>query len=212
MDTGASSHLTENTGMLTSFSNPSLYKSVFIGNGQPIPVTHMRHSLLHIPHKPLHLHHVVVMPNIIKNLISVCQFTHDNNVSIDFDAYGFSVKDYQTRRLLLRCDNIGDLYPVTQQPSSTTTFALLFLSPTTWHRRHRHPSEDVLRRLESSRFISSHKPKLSILCHACQLGKHTRLPFYSSESNVASVFDIILSHLWTSPISSESGIKYYAIF
>ncbi|GJY07660.1 hypothetical protein Tco_0374714 [Tanacetum coccineum] len=27
----------------------------------------------------------------------------DNNVSVDFDAYGFSVKDYQTRRLLLRC-------------------------------------------------------------------------------------------------------------
>ncbi|GJU72850.1 uncharacterized acetyltransferase-like protein [Tanacetum coccineum] len=50
--------------------------------------------------------------------------------------------DYQTRRLLLRCDSIGDLYPVTQQPSSTTTFALLSLSPTTWHRRLGHPSED----------------------------------------------------------------------
>ncbi|GJZ25888.1 hypothetical protein Tco_0570141 [Tanacetum coccineum] len=69
-------------------------------------------------HKPLHLHHVLVTPNIIKNLISVRQFTRDNNVSVDFDAYGFSVKDYQTRRLLLRCDSTGDLYPVTQQPST----------------------------------------------------------------------------------------------
>ncbi|GJU75149.1 RNA-directed DNA polymerase, eukaryota, reverse transcriptase zinc-binding domain protein [Tanacetum coccineum] len=51
-------------------------------------------------------------------------------------------------------DSTGDLYPVTQQPSSTTTFALLSLSPTTWHRRLGHPSEDVLRRLESSHFIS----------------------------------------------------------
>ncbi|GJR20592.1 ribonuclease H-like domain-containing protein [Tanacetum coccineum] len=212
MDTGASSHLAENTGMLTSFSNPSLYKSVFVGNGQPIPVTHTGHSLLHTPHKPLHLHHVLVTPNIIKNLISVRQFTRDNNVSVDFDAYGFSVKDYQTRRLLLRCDSTGDLYPVTQQPSSTTTFALLSLSPTTWHRRLGHPSEDMLRRLESSHFISYNKTKLPALCHACQLGKHTRLPFYSSESNVGSVFDIIHSDLWTSPISSESGIKYYAIF
>ncbi|GJR39255.1 ribonuclease H-like domain-containing protein [Tanacetum coccineum] len=212
MDTGASSHLAENTGMLTSFSNPSLYKSVFVGNGQPIPVTHTGHSLLHTPHKPLHLHHVLVTPNIIKNLISVRQFTRDNNVSVDFDAYGFSVKDYQTRRLLLRCDSTGDLYPVTQQPSSTTTFALLSLSPTTWHRRLGHPSEDMLRRLESSHFISYNKTKLPALCHACQLGKHTKLPFYSSESNVGSVFDIIHSDLWTSPISSESGIKYYAIF
>ncbi|GJU84109.1 DNA helicase, partial [Tanacetum coccineum] len=175
MDTGASSHLAENTGMLTSFSNPSLYKSVFVGNGQPIPVTHTSHSLLHTPHKPLHLHHVLVTPNIIKNLIYVRQFTRDNNVFVDFDAYGFSVKDYQTRRFLLRCDSTGDLYPVTQQPSSTTTFDLLSLSPTTWHIR---------------------------LGHPC---KHTRLPFYSSESNVASVFDIIHFDLWTSPISSESA-------
>ncbi|GJZ21322.1 ribonuclease H-like domain-containing protein [Tanacetum coccineum] len=43
-------------------------------------------------------------------------------------------------------------------------------------------------------------------------GKHTKLPFYSSVSHVASVFDIVHSDLWTSPISSESGIKYYAIF
>ncbi|GJX22179.1 ribonuclease H-like domain-containing protein [Tanacetum coccineum] len=212
MDTGASSHLAENTGMLTYFSNPRLYKSVFVGNDQPIPVTHTGHSLLYTPHKPLHLHHVLVTPNIIKNLIFVRKFTRNNNVSVDFDAYGFSVKDYQTRRLLLRCDSSGDLYPVTQQPSSTTPFALLSLSPTTWHRRLGHPSEDVLRRLESSHYISCNKTKLSALCHVCQLGKHTRLPFTSSESNVASVFDIIHSDLWTSPISSESGIKYYAIF
>nr|GEU32955.1 ribonuclease H-like domain-containing protein [Tanacetum cinerariifolium] len=125
---------------------------------------------------------------------------------------GFSVKDYQTRRLLLRCDSIGDLYPVTQQPSSSTTFALLSSSPTTGQKHLGNPSEDVLRRLESSRFISCNKTKLSALYHACQLGKHTRLQFYSSASNVTSIFDIIHFDLWTSLISSESGIKYYAIF
>ncbi|GJS67664.1 ribonuclease H-like domain-containing protein [Tanacetum coccineum] len=106
----------------------------------------------------------------------------------------------------------GDLYLVTQQSLSSTTFALLSLSPTTWHRRLGYLSEDVLRHLESSRSISCNKTKLTALCHAFQLGKHTRLPFYSPESNIASVFDIIHSDLWTSPISSESGIKYYAIF
>ncbi|GKB81767.1 ribonuclease H-like domain-containing protein [Tanacetum coccineum] len=129
-----------------------------------------------------------------------------------FDRDDLNAVYQLTRRLLLRCDSIDDLYPVTQQPSSTTTFALLSLSPTMWHRRLGHPSEDVFRRLESSRFISYNKTKLIALCHVCQLGKHTRLPFYSSESNVGSVFDIIHSDLWTSPISSESGIKYYAIF
>ncbi|GJY60690.1 ribonuclease H-like domain-containing protein [Tanacetum coccineum] len=47
--------------------------------------------------------------------------------------------------LLFRCDSTGDLYPVTQQPSSTITFALLSLSPTTWHRRLGHPSEECSR-------------------------------------------------------------------
>ncbi|GJZ36808.1 hypothetical protein Tco_0582999 [Tanacetum coccineum] len=43
-------------------------------------------------------------------------------------------------------------------------------------------------------------------------GKHAKLPFNKSESSVHSVFEIIHSNIWTSPIPSESGIKYYAIF
>ncbi|GKA80034.1 ribonuclease H-like domain-containing protein [Tanacetum coccineum] len=42
--------------------------------------------------------------------------------------------------------------------------------------------------------------------------KHAKLPFNNSESSVHSVFEIIHSDIWTSPIPSESGIKYYAIF
>ncbi|GJZ16525.1 ribonuclease H-like domain-containing protein [Tanacetum coccineum] len=143
---------------------------------------------------------------------TVRQFTCDNDVSVEFDAYGFSVKDYQTGRLLLRCDSTGDLYPVTQQPSSQTPVVLLSFSSTTWHRRLGHPGDDVLRRLESRKLISYRKPKLSTLCHACQLGKHAKLSFYNSEPSVDSVFEIIHSDIWTSPIPSESGIKYYAIF
>nr|GEU63640.1 ribonuclease H-like domain-containing protein [Tanacetum cinerariifolium] len=43
-------------------------------------------------------------------------------------------------------------------------------------------------------------------------GKHDKLSFYNSEPSVDSVFEIIHSDIWTSPIPSESGIKYYAIF
>ncbi|GKA79549.1 ribonuclease H-like domain-containing protein [Tanacetum coccineum] len=212
IDTGASSHLADNTGILTSFSNSSIYPSVFVGNGNSIPVTHTGHSFLHTSHKSLHLNHILVTPHIIKNLIYFCKFTRDNDVSVEFDAYGFSVKDYQTQKLLLRCDSTCDLYPVTQQPPFQTPFALLSFSSTTWHRRLGHPGEDVLRRLESSNLISCNKSKLPALCHACQLGKHVKLPFYSSESSVKSVFEIIHSDIWTSLIPSESGIKYYAIF
>nr|GEY68453.1 NBS-containing resistance-like protein [Tanacetum cinerariifolium] len=39
----------------------------------------------------------------------------DNNCTIEFDALGFSVKDFLTRHILFRCDNSDDLYPPIHQ-------------------------------------------------------------------------------------------------
>ncbi|GJU32051.1 ribonuclease H-like domain-containing protein [Tanacetum coccineum] len=81
-----------------------------------------------------------------------------------------------------------------------------------WHQRLGHPGSEVLRRLVSNNFISCNKEKPHVLCHACQLGKHVRLPFVSSNTVVTSCFDIIHSDVWTSPILSLSGFKYYVLF
>jgi hypothetical protein len=50
---------------------------------------------------------------------------------------------------------------------------------------------------------------LMIFCHAYQLGKHTRLPFSSSSSRAEKAFDLLHLDLWTSPVVSVSGSKYY---
>ncbi|GJY98499.1 ribonuclease H-like domain-containing protein [Tanacetum coccineum] len=76
MDTGASSHLANNTGILTSFSNSSIYPSVFVGNGHSIPVTHPGHSFLHTSSKPLHLNHILVI-KIPGRLLLRCDSTRD---------------------------------------------------------------------------------------------------------------------------------------
>nr|GEV22359.1 ribonuclease H-like domain-containing protein [Tanacetum cinerariifolium] len=133
-----------------------------------------------------------------------------HQVSVEFDAYGFSIKDYQTQKILLHCDSTGDLYPVTQQPPLQTPVVLLSFSSTTWHRLLGHPGDDVLRPLESSNLISCNKSKLPALCHACQLGKHVKLSFNNSTSSVKSVFEITHSDIWTSPIPSESD-EYNAL-
>ncbi|GJU44260.1 ribonuclease H-like domain-containing protein [Tanacetum coccineum] len=210
MDTGASSHLNFNASNLSTIFDKRLFPSVHVGDGKSIPVTNTGHSIIPSHHRPLHLHNVLVTPNIIKNLISVRQFTRDNNCTIEFDAFGFSVKDYLTRHILLRCDSSGDLYPVTKP--STSPIAFLSTSASTWHQRLGHPGDQVLRSLVSSRFISCNKEKSSHICHACQLGKHVKLPFHSSDSIVEHRFDIIHSDLWTSPIISSSGFKYYVLF
>nr|GEU99600.1 hypothetical protein [Tanacetum cinerariifolium] len=115
---------------------------IYIYKGEP---GLYQHSFLHTSSKPLQLNHILVTPHIIKNLIPVRKFTSDNDVSVEFDAYGFS------------------------QPSSQTPVVLLSFSSTTWHRRLGHPGDDVLRRLESKKLISCRKSNLSPLCHACQL-------------------------------------------
>jgi hypothetical protein len=48
------------------------------------------------------------------------------------------------------------------------------------------------------------------LCHACQLGQHTHLPFTIS-FKVEKAFDLVHCDLWTSPILSLSSYKYYLV-
>jgi len=49
------------------------------------------------------------------------------------------------------------------------------------------------------------------MCHAYQLGRHVRLPFHSSSSHAAHIFDLVHCDLWTSPVISISGYKYYLV-
>ncbi|GKB11430.1 ribonuclease H-like domain-containing protein, partial [Tanacetum coccineum] len=84
------------------------------------------------------------------------------------------------------CDSSGDLYPVTQPSLTLTPHALLSVSTTTWHQRLGHPGEE--------------------------LGKHVRLLFSSFNSIVSRSFEIVHSDIWTSPIVSSGGFKYYVLF
>ncbi|XP_019099686.1 PREDICTED: uncharacterized protein LOC109132508 [Camelina sativa] len=200
MDTGATSHVTQQQGNLRSTFNLSPLPLIKVGNGALAPVTKMGLGSIPSSSRPLSLHNVLVCPSIIKNLISVRRFVTDNNCTVEFDPFGFSVKDLPTRLPLLRCNSSGPLYPVTQPAGHTMPLALT--SGAIWHKRLGHLHDASLRRLaSSSSFISSNKD--STLCHACQLGKHTRLPFVSSTSSVSSAFDLIHSDLWTSPVSKK---------
>ena len=152
----------------------------------------------------------------VHNLLSIRQFTADNSCSIEFHSSGLTVKDSASRRPLLRCDSPGPLYtlrlpasaaPLSASPSSTA-FAVT-ASSTTWHRRLGHPGRDVLAQLSRSTDVPCTTAPAEHLCHACQLGRHVRLPFSSSSSHAAHAFDLIHCDLWTSPVLSMSGYKCF---
>ncbi|KAG7599937.1 Ribonuclease H-like superfamily [Arabidopsis suecica] len=211
MDTAATNHITAEQGTLHSVFNSSIAPSVLVGNGSLAPVTKTGHGTISSPSRSLALKNVLVCPTIIKNLVSVRRFVTDNHCSVEFDPFGFSVKDLLNKKTLLRCDSPGPLYSVTPSTPSRLPLALTTGS-SLWHRRLGHPGLSVQRSLNSSSYFSNNKADLTTLCHACRLGKHTRLPFSYSTSIVTEPFQIIHSDIWTSPVLSNSGIKYYLLF
>jgi hypothetical protein len=124
-DSGAGSHMTADTGKLSTILSPSSLtpSSIIVGNGALLPVTATGSHTFSFPHRNLVLNDVLVSPNIIKNLISIRRFTTDNNCSIEFDPFGLSVKDLQIRNVIARCNSSGDLYPF--YPPAISTSALL---------------------------------------------------------------------------------------
>lgn len=51
----------------------------------------------------------------------------------------------------------------------------------------------------------------SSICHACELGRHVRLPFSVSLSRASHNFDLIHCDLWTSSVVGVFGFKYYLV-
>jgi histone deacetylase 1/2 len=215
MDTGASTHMTGEQGNLPDYCPSSLQNSshIVVGNGSTLPVIGTGNTSIRTPHKQFLLSNVLHTPHLIKNLVSVRKFTKDNSCSVEFDPTGFSVKDLQTRKELMRSTSGGDLYSFgpTKIP---TPMALTASNPSSvvWHRRLGHPGHLSLAHLISQFSLPcTHNNTPSGVCDACQRGRHVRLPFATSQSVTYFPFQIIHCDLWTSPIVSFTGYKYYLV-
>jgi hypothetical protein len=116
--------MSSDAGNLSSLS-PHRHTHVTVGDGSSIPVTQPRHASLSTPNssRSLTLCDVLVTPHIVNNLIYMRQFTIDNFCSVEFDSWGFSVKDLRTGAMILRCSSTGDLYPLTSLPRALTVSA-----------------------------------------------------------------------------------------
>jgi hypothetical protein len=134
---------------------------------------------------------------------------------MEFDSFGLSVKDLSTRNLITKCNSSGPLYTmclpshIGPSPHVSAPSALAALV-STWHRCLGHPGVDVLSKLSHDSSVICSRCTHD-LCHACQLGHHNHLPFVGSNSRADNNFDLIHCDMWTSPIVSISGYKYYLV-
>jgi hypothetical protein len=141
MDSGATSHMVLDPGIISSPTPPSFHSHVTVGNSISLPISTIGHTTISTPHHTFRLNNVLVVPSIIKNLLSTRQFTIDNSCSVEYDPFGFSIKDLQARHEIIRCSSSGPLYKFTTSPSSPSPLGLVATTSATeiWHRRLGHP-------------------------------------------------------------------------
>lgn len=214
MDSGARAHMSSSTGILSSHT---LCKSklIVVGDGACLSIDYLGSSILPSKNYSLVLDNILVSLHIIKNLISVRQFTKQNLCYVEFNPFGFLVKDLRTGKLILPSESSGDLYhfnPSSLPVDRPSTTSLVAVTSLTWHRRLGHLGAKVFSYLNLKNFISCNKDFPGGLCHAYQLGKHRKLPFYPSNTFSRAPFEIIHSDLWTSLVLILTGFPYYIYF
>ena len=151
-----------------------------------------------------------------KNLISISQFCTTNNASVEFLPSSFHVKDLRTGAILLTGNTKDGVYEwpaATSDSSPILAFSHVKTSSSNWHHRLGHPTPPILKHIISSYQLdsSSSLPK-EFSCTACLSNKSHKLPFSVSSLTSKQPLEIIFSDVWTSPIVSQDGFKYYVIF
>lgn len=123
----------------------------------------------------------------------------------------FFLNDFRTEIVLVRYDGQGQLYHITNRTKNKNIFASTLLSTSVWHKRLGHLGASILDSLRKNKivdYIPTSKLN-SAFCHFYPLGKHIKLSFIDSQNSIFMHFDILHSDVWTSPVSSTSGHKYY---
>ncbi|KAG6794077.1 hypothetical protein POTOM_003310 [Populus tomentosa] len=107
-NTRANQHMTSNTNEVQGITSYPGNDSVMVGNGQDLHITGTGNVT--IPTTSLKLKDVLVVPEIKKKLLSVCQFTRDNNCYFLFYPWGFILKDMKTKQFPYKCMQPPDIH------------------------------------------------------------------------------------------------------
>jgi hypothetical protein len=217
MDTGATDHITSDLERLTIRDKYNGADQVHAANGSGMEITHVGHSLLRTPDSKIHLKNILHVPKANKNLLSVHHLTNDNDVFVEFHPKHFTIKEEETKRILLtgRCE--GGLYPLRSSPnkSSSNKQVLGAVRPTTslWHQRLGHASAPVVKQILSRHKLSCVPDSNNEhVCNACQQGKAHQLPYPRSTSVSARPLDLIFSDVWGPAPTSVGRHSYYVSF
>ena len=217
-DTGATDHFTPDISHIPDCHEYRGNEQVTVDNGQSLPINHTSNSQLYASSHLFKLRHVLHVPSMSSNLLSVHKFCKDNNASFHFDASKFRIKDLSSGRLLYSGLSERGLYPIhgaifpeSTSPQSFHTSAI-DVSSSLWHNRLGHPQQIVLHHV-LQKHLSLPVSNTHSVCSHCLAGKMHQLPFPKSVSITSKPLEIVHSDVWgPAPITSNNGTRFYVIF
>ncbi|KAF9663835.1 hypothetical protein SADUNF_Sadunf17G0093300 [Salix dunnii] len=206
-DTGANQHMTSNPSEVKGIDSYSGNDTVMVGNGNGLTIVGKGHTTLSTT--ALKLNNVLIVPEIKKKLLSVSQFTRDNNCYFLFYPWGFLLKDMKTRKVLLKGLMADGLYPINLRQLQHHAFSFLAnkVPGSLWHARLGHPHPQIIGRLA----LPSLHGKIGF-CESCMLGKSTKLPFTSRQTYATEFLHTLHTDVWgPASVTSFDGFRFYLI-
>lgn len=162
----------------------------------------------------LKLPNLLIVPEHIKNLLSVSKLTDDNNVYLEFWPKSCSIKTF-LGQTLFQGDKHEGLYrlPHTCLHLSSKVFYTSRISLHGWHKRLAHPHEPILHCLVSTFYLPVSSNKFPNVCDSCQLGKSHRLHLTTFYVISSKPFKLIYSNVrGPSPVFSLNRNRYFVLF
>ena len=193
------------------------HEQVHTASGSGMRISSIGHTVLHTPHKNLHLQNILHVPHANKSLASVHRLTSDNNALIEFHPDLFLIKDLDTRKIIHQGKCRGGLYPLALQSSRVESRKQVFgaIKPSTsrWHSHLGHPSFSIVDRvIKNNKLPCNNDENLNSVCDSCLRAKSHQLPYPKSTSVSSAPLELIFSDVWGPAPISVGRHAYYVSF
>ncbi|KAG9447257.1 hypothetical protein H6P81_013385 [Aristolochia fimbriata] len=188
IDSSASSHMSSDLSLFVyTSSSTTTFSPICTADGSQLSDSSV--GSICTP-SGIRLSNVMYVPQLLLNLISVGQLC-DLGFHVLFTSSGCQLQDPTSGKVLGTGRKVGRL------------FELEALG---------HVSSHTLLKLVSNGLLGSIS-SAPLNCVSCKLGKHTALPYNSSDTRALAPFDHIHSDVWGPvPISTMGGSAYYVVF
>ena len=190
IDTGASHHMTSTLACMNDVRDIEPCP-VGMPNGTRTYAT--KEGMVTVGDK-LMLKHVLFVPNLNCNLISISQLLHDADYIVHFTKTMCVIQDRTSRMMIGAGEQSEGLYvlsvvtPVRAYQANGIRFCEL------WHRRMGHPSSKITSMLPD--VIGKNIDSRLKTCDVCFRAKQIKESFSLSENNAKNCFDLIHCDLW----------------